>query len=303
MDHEVLEALKMFRSSTTSSESKPNAKRILKALTLTNPEWKLTHQRMVKILKKEGKPPAKENTCQDANTNKGKATVFSPNTLKKVKAADAPVDPKNVLKTRLRPKSSLSFVYGGARKAKTPTRGETAENEEESETSDPTFVANFEEDEVDSRGPSWVRANQHPAPPLPSPAPVSLKTKAPVAVKLPSPVAATPPPANLPKTKSSSGGFKFNFSGSKSEKTSTTPPRNEVRTRDLRSEELGKHILVTRANCVDTSVSHLCFQLITTASHVTRNACRSCSPLPPPLPTPPPSLPLHLRRTLQAPSS
>ena len=74
------------------------------ALTVEHQDWKLTHQRMVKILKREGKVSAPIPTAVKENAAE---TVFSPKTMKRVKAADEPVDSKNILQDRLRPESKL----------------------------------------------------------------------------------------------------------------------------------------------------------------------------------------------------
>ena len=72
---------------------------------------------------------------------------------------DSPVSTKNVISSRLRPKAALSFVYGKARKMRTPTpKAESYcpyENAE-GENTDPTFVP-FDSGKVVESSP-WLRA-------------------------------------------------------------------------------------------------------------------------------------------------
>jgi hypothetical protein len=198
-DTEVLAALASFRSytaATAEADSKaPNSKVILKNLTGAHPHWKLTQQRLVKILKKEtdynnangeNVSPAITNMnaiTSNSSSNSNNSNMddddascnssFSSNTStpaakptfspQAMAAVDSPVDSKNILKSRLRPKSALSFVWGNARRLKTPTKMmNKPESTDEDEDADPTYVPN-EDDEDFEEGATGAAAWSRPS--------------------------------------------------------------------------------------------------------------------------------------------
>ncbi len=164
-DEEVLTHLGVYRKTLDPTQKAPNAKQILKALTNANPQWKLTQQRMVKILKREHKPVVafKENTAASANID----NLFSPKTASKAQAVDTPVNTKNILKSRLRPSKALSFVYGKAKGTKTPTK-QSREADDDDEAADPSFVPNFDQNGNAATPEAWSRvARPSPSPPTP----------------------------------------------------------------------------------------------------------------------------------------
>ena len=155
---DVLFALSKLQQGS-SSEARPSAKSLLKSLQVDHPDWKISHQRLVKILKKERE--SRENSQTVSNAPSPSANIFSPNSRARITKVDSPVASKNVLKSRLRPKAALSFVYGKARKMRTPTTKpqsycpyETAEGE----TNDPTFVPLEAGETLESE--PWIRASE-----------------------------------------------------------------------------------------------------------------------------------------------
>ena len=168
-DDDVLLALSQYRflnSLSPSGDAKaPNSKAILRSLTEQHPNWKLTQQRMVKILKKEDDYKAtienNQNTANIGNMSApaastaapAAASIFSPTTKKTVMAVDSPVDAKNIIShSRLRPRSALSFVYGKAKSkmGMKPPNVAKKDATEETEAADPTFVPHFDASESDS---------------------------------------------------------------------------------------------------------------------------------------------------------
>lgn len=79
-DEEVLGALAEFRA---NDDNKTNAKRIMKSILASHADWKLTHARMVKVLKQEGKPRVDPDEIENMENdrlaaNKAEFTLFSP---------------------------------------------------------------------------------------------------------------------------------------------------------------------------------------------------------------------------------
>ncbi|GMI46939.1 hypothetical protein TrCOL_g8450 [Triparma columacea] len=158
--NEVLSALSKL-SMGSSSDKRPSAKTLLKSLQTEHPDWKISHQRLVKILKKERETSENSQPLSNLPTPSPSSNIFSPNSRARISNADSPVSSKNVLKSRLRPKAALSFVYGAARKMRTPTPKpisycpyETSEGE----VNDPTFVPLGAGENVESAEP-WVRGD------------------------------------------------------------------------------------------------------------------------------------------------
>jgi len=116
---EIFSALSEYRAANPAPLKRPSAKVLLKAIQADHPDYKLTHQRLVKILKKEGtvEKESSENNQTAANNNATPTpNLFSPNSRARIAKADSPVSSKNVITgSRLRPKNALSFVYGKAR--------------------------------------------------------------------------------------------------------------------------------------------------------------------------------------------
>ena len=113
---------------------------------------------------------------------------------------DSPVSTKNIIESRLRPRSALSFVYGKIRKRKTPTTKYSPKREDsfddDNEVEDPSFIPHSDDVDVDddadetADSEQWSRLDSEQTP-----------------LKNPSfsPVAnLTPAPRSLPKSKSKS---------------------------------------------------------------------------------------------------
>ncbi|GMI19136.1 hypothetical protein TeGR_g14964 [Tetraparma gracilis] len=180
----VLSALASHRAhlALTSSPSAkpPNSKSILRALTAHHPDWKLTQQRLVKVLKREGcdeNDAACANAAWAANdasfssaasyTSASDApAVMSPATRKRVGEVDGPVAQRNVLGSRLRPRAALSFVYGAAKALRSPAAKSAGRTEKgEGEEEDPTFVPRADlASDGEGAGPAepWTRARAAP---------------------------------------------------------------------------------------------------------------------------------------------
>ncbi|GMI02952.1 hypothetical protein TrVE_jg10443 [Triparma verrucosa] len=190
-DETVLTALAGYRASLSTPESKPNAKRILKALLATHPEWRLTHQRMVKILKREGKVVVKAVGDENDRDGINRKEIFSPGTLSKISTLDQPVRHQNILPSRLRPKSSISFVYGNAVRQKTPDMKVT---KKDADNDDVDYVPNVDEEEDDETHDNcegWTRTSKPPTPKPPTPKPPSPPT---FVSRFLSPSSSSPPP-------------------------------------------------------------------------------------------------------------
>ncbi|GMH84040.1 hypothetical protein TL16_g09794 [Triparma laevis f. inornata] len=189
-DSTVLTALAGYRATHQTPSTKPNAKRILKHLLASHPEWRLTHQRMVKILKREGKVPLVVGSDENSREEENMKELFSPKTRSKISEVDQPVRHQNIISSRLRPKSSLSFVYGKSLHQKTPNGKQTQKSDEDED--DAEFIPHVDEDEEEcGETEGWSRTSK-----APTPAP-----KAPIIIQTPSPAAA-------PTEKKSSGFLK-----------------------------------------------------------------------------------------------
>jgi hypothetical protein len=183
----VLSALASHRAhlALTSSPSAkpPNSKALLRALTAAHPAWKLTQQRLVKVLKREGcdeNDAARANAASDAAAANDASfssaasyasasdapAAMSPGTRKRVGEVDGPVAQRNVLGSRLRPRAALSFVYGAAKALRSPAAKSASRTEKgEGEEEDPTFVPRADlASDGEGAGPAepWTRAQAAP---------------------------------------------------------------------------------------------------------------------------------------------
>jgi hypothetical protein len=83
-----------------------STKVLTEVLKRTHPEWKINSKRIIRILQSQKKATTTYGD-ENASANTGilkAAKIFSPSTGSKASLADTPVDSKNILSTRLRPR-------------------------------------------------------------------------------------------------------------------------------------------------------------------------------------------------------